>query len=1102
MPSPSVALDTAPSIVTFAARVKFVLAILLALFAASAWALDPSITEFMADNEDTLSDTDGDHTDWVEIHNPNAGAFLMTGWYLTDDLTVKTKWQFPAVTINGGAYLVVFASGKDRTDAGAELHTNFSLEKSGEQLALVMPDGVTVASSFTFPQQSEDVSYGADGFLPEPTPGAANSVSTLGFVDGVAFSVTRGFYSAPQSVALTCTTPGAEIRYTTNGDTPTAATGGVYSEPLAVSATTTLRAAAFKPGWTSSKVKTHTYLFLADVVAQSPNGEVPPGFPPSGVNGQVMDYGMDPNVVNDPAWGPQLPAALTSIPTISVVTDAANLFDPATGIYVNPGRRPDGTGTGDDWERPASIELIGAPAGFQENGGLRIRGNFSRDVGNAKHGFKVVFKKEYGPSKLDFPLFGNAGPRKIDRFDLRTMQDHAWSNPYYWDANMHAVQDPFCRVLMRDLGQPWTRGFFVHLYLNGHYWGLYNIEERPVRGFAEEYLGGRDGDYDVLKVNANQNYTVGATDGNTAAWQTLFNYATQGFAGASAGNFWTIQGRTNGVDDPAKPVLLDMENFTAYMVANFYVGNHDGPISADLSNIRPNNFYVLRDRTDRHRRGFVCVTHDMERTILDIGENRHISSNVGNQLQFFNPQWLHIRLKDNPEYVVRFGDAVHRAFFNGGACSTAPCTSRFTALTNEISLAIIGESARWGDFVGEPPRTKAHWNNAVNYWLTYYFPGRSGVALQQFVVAGLYPGIGGVRLDAPVFSQHGGPGGIALTMSETNSVTGTRATFYTLDGTDPRAIGGGAAGVVYSGPVAIPAGVTTVVKARTRNVNGATTTWSALNEATFSFTGSPLRVTELMFHPRDASAAERAAGFSDADAFEFVELQNTGTAPLDLQGARFIAGIDFIFPDMTLAGGAHLVIARDKFAFALRHGFPPAGEYLGLLDNGGDHLTLVDALGATLLDFEYADDWFPGVDGEGRSLVIRDPQAASGAWQTVAGWHASYTVGGSPGFNDDALDADGDGQSNVAELAAGTNPTDITDVFRVGGISRLGDGRIVISFDAKAGRTYAVQFRDVLTAGMWQTLAAFPSQPAPGPLSATDESPPASRFYRVATPAP
>ena len=827
-------------------------------------------------------------------------------------------------------------------------------------------------------------------------------------VDKVEVSSTRGFYSQAFSVALGCNTPGTEIRYTTDGSTPTATTGTVFTMPVPVNGTTILRAAGFKLGFSPSKVTTHTYIFLSDVVLQSPNGQVPPGFPPSGVNGQVMDYGMDPEIVSHPQWGPLLDDALLAIPSISVVTDSANLFDPATGIYVNAQDRPDGSGLGDDWERPASIELLYPPGitppagkkkGFQENGGIRMRGNFSRQDNTAKHGFKVLFKNKYGAGKLDYPLFGNDGPRKIDRFDLRTMQDHAWSNPYYWDANMHAVQDPFCRLLMRDLRQPWTRGFFVHLYLNGQYWGLYNTEERPMGGFAEDYLGGGEDDYDVLKVDATAGYTVVATEGTNAAWQSLFNKAVAGFSTDAA--FFDIMGRdANGADDPARPVLLDMQNHVDYMMMNFYVGNHDGPISADLSNILPNNFFVLRNRTDRHRRGFVAVTHDMERTVLDIGEDRHITSSVGNQLQYFNSQWLHIRLMQNAEYKVRFGDRVHRAFFNGGPCMAPRSLARFSALADEIALAIIGESARWGDANGEPPRTKAHWDAAVASWKTGYFPVRSGIALGQFQSKGLYPAV-----SAPVFSQHGGPlpeGGLMLAITDANS--GTRTIYYTTDGTDPRALGGGVAGAPYTAPIVLPGSASKSVKARVQTGAGA---WSALNEALFSVPMGALRITEVMFNPAAPTAAEIAAGFADADEFEFIELQNTGAVPLNLPGCRFTAGVDFEFGDIALAPGAFVVIARNRSAFLLRHGMSAAGEYLGDLHNAGDHLTLVDGTGSVLHDFDFSDGWFPHTDGTGFSLVPRDPSAPPSALQSKAGWRASNSTGGSPGAEDPAMPAPG-----------------------------------------------------------------------------------------------
>jgi CotH kinase protein/Lamin Tail Domain len=120
------------------------------------------ISEFMAVNRTGLNDEDRQEQDWIEIHNAGADPVDLEGWYLTDDYEHLTKWAFPKVTLARGAYLVVFASGKNRRDPSKELHTNFKLKGSGEYLGLVRPDGHTVVSDFfpTYPIQAPDVSYG------------------------------------------------------------------------------------------------------------------------------------------------------------------------------------------------------------------------------------------------------------------------------------------------------------------------------------------------------------------------------------------------------------------------------------------------------------------------------------------------------------------------------------------------------------------------------------------------------------------------------------------------------------------------------------------------------------------------------------------------------------------------------------------------------------------------------------------------------------------------------------------------------------------------------------------------------------------------------
>jgi len=120
------------------------------------------ISEFLAHNTSGLLDEDGEASDWIEIYNGGASSVNLGGWYLTDESTNLTKWGFPSTNLPAKAFLIVFASGKNRAVPGLPLHTSFNLSSTGEFLALVMPDGVTIATQFApaYPEQFADVSYG------------------------------------------------------------------------------------------------------------------------------------------------------------------------------------------------------------------------------------------------------------------------------------------------------------------------------------------------------------------------------------------------------------------------------------------------------------------------------------------------------------------------------------------------------------------------------------------------------------------------------------------------------------------------------------------------------------------------------------------------------------------------------------------------------------------------------------------------------------------------------------------------------------------------------------------------------------------------------
>jgi len=205
--------------------IRIVIILLTANFAALSQSETLRINEFMALNSTTLADEDGDYSDWIEIYNPTPNAIDLLNWSLTDEKTNQQKWKFPQVIINANCYIVLFASGKNRTIAGQELHTNFKLAGSGEYFALFDPAG-NVATVFdpSFPEQQSDISYGyfENDYVAStiPTPGAENQFAEHQLLPTPVFSYKRGFYEAPFEVEIISNLSNAQIYYTTDGSEP------------------------------------------------------------------------------------------------------------------------------------------------------------------------------------------------------------------------------------------------------------------------------------------------------------------------------------------------------------------------------------------------------------------------------------------------------------------------------------------------------------------------------------------------------------------------------------------------------------------------------------------------------------------------------------------------------------------------------------------------------------------------------------------------------------------------------------------------------------------------------------------------------------------
>jgi len=728
------------------------------------------LNELMASNGSTVKDPQGQYDDWIEIYNGSGAPFDAAGLYLSDDPAVPTRWRIPlnnktATTVPAGGFLLIWADGE--TTAGG-LHADFKLDADGDAVYLFDTDGSTPIDGVEFGGQIPDVSYGRHpdstgdwDLLIVPTPGMSNAPPAAGVVSDLGFSHERGFYEAPFDVTIECSTPDAVIYYTLDGSEPylaaaRAPTGIPYTKPVRITRTTCLRAIAVKPDWVPSRMETQTYLFLANVAAQTAQ---PSGFPTKW-GGLTADYEMNRSILSNPQYGGQLESALLSLPSMSIVMSIRDLFDSQTGIYTNSGS--------EGLERPGSIELIypDGTEGFQANCGVRIQGAYFRQPSACrKHSFRLLFKGMYGPTKLRYPLFGQDAAEEFETVVLRAGANdgYTWSGN---ETNAQFTRDQFMRDLQLGTGNAGPHGRFVHLYVNGLYWGLYNPCERPDAAFSASYYGGEKEDWDAFK---HKNFTV--SQGDRTALNQMLSLCQE--AGKSYETLMQLQGRDlDGSPRPDYPCLLDLANYVDYLIVNMWGGNWDWPW---------NNYWLARDRTPAST-GFKFYCWDAEdvmltsRSALNFNKmNDNFGSEVGQP---------HSRLKESPEYRLFFADRVHRLFFNRGTLTPDSLVERYTQMAGAIEKSIIAEAARWGDQHGRNV-TPAHWTSMRNTILTSYLPQRTNIVLGQFRSAGLYP-----TVDAPVFyvngvPQHGGHAPLANSLA----MQAGGAIYYTLDGSDPRVPG-------------------------------------------------------------------------------------------------------------------------------------------------------------------------------------------------------------------------------------------------------------------------------------------------------------------------
>ena len=700
---------------------------------------EPSIriNEFMASNGNTLKDDDGESSDWIELYNEQTGTLNLDGWFLSDDADQLRKWKFPSVNIPANGYLIIFASGKNRSLENKRLHANFELSSSGESILLIKPDGETIADIIEFPQQRVDVSYGYNveatetGYLQEPSPSQKNARTAAKITNNVVFSHERGYYKDPIELELGSTVPDSEIRFTTNGAEPTNRSP-IYEGPIQLSPSSssgtrgvrTVRAVAFNSSVAVSPISTHTYIWI--------NGTSDPN-----ANGVIGQARFSSSIKNHPKYGSLMDDGLLSLPAISIT------------------KRGGMSGS----EGEATLELIsndGTEQGFGIGCGMKIVGGAS--VGSAKNNFRCYFRSRYGSSKLRYPLFkGHPYSTKAsDTFDVIQLRSGSHDN-FYWMANpgnppgrkrqgdAQYVRNRWVSDMEMIMGHPSLHGRFVHCYLNGSYHGLYHIHERPMHNYMDKYFGGDAEDYHYTNSGRNGS-NHGAGDDWNDVWRSVKLAASQGGIESKSWINW--------------PHLADNQ------LLYFYCGN-------DWDWTTTHNWMAAGPKYPG-RGGWRFYSWDCDVMLYDV---------EANNLGVGAPDGIFTAMMRDEEFRIFFKDRIYKHCFNDGVLSPNGPRPYHDYRMNEIFDAIVPETARWQPSSGRnlPWDRDDEWIKEWNFMKEVFWPERTKNILNQLRNRGWYD------IEAPEYEKNIEllePGYKPIISSEDGDI------FVTYDGTDPRLLGG------------------------------------------------------------------------------------------------------------------------------------------------------------------------------------------------------------------------------------------------------------------------------------------------------------------------
>lgn len=654
------------------------------------------INEFVASNGSTLADADGDFADWIELRNFDDNTVLMEGWGLSDDPDRPFRWTFPEVELMPGGYLLVWASGKDRTESGGELHANFAISSAGEPLLLTRPDGTE--ADFVEPVAlPRDVSFGRSEddpevwlYFPEPTPDGSNGTNGhLGFLEPPVPSVPPGPVAFPFPFGFSHTDSASRVRYTYDGSLPLM-TDAEFKEsfnfegpvvgpgPLSMIPTNPPEAAQWV-GWLDFSPTGFGWM--------EPVGPLPAV---AVLRARALREGYDGGKGFAGTWFDPDLLALSALDIVSIISDPDDLFGHEAGIYIpgalyeEHGFNPDNWWgdpganyfqRGPEWERPAHFEYFCGRTGQRLSAGhlrLRLHGGASRVL--PQKSLRLYDRNpELDGGALDFPFFGEDGLPGYRTLILRAGGQ---------DQMRAHLRDGLGQTLVRHLRVDTQNYRPARVFVNGEYWGIKNLRERIDEGFLEARHGVDADDMDRVSLS----WSVWADAGDTYAYDEIQSFIQSADPSAPGAYDWLAE-------------RIDLANHIDYHAAHIFFANEDWvATNVTLWRARSPREGVPEPGPDDGR--FRWVMEDLDwsmdfmsgqtqlnfleyATGLDDGPSR--PEPFTRLLRFL---LQNERYRD--DFILRFADLLNTAFHPG----------RTEAMLHEFSDAIAPEMpyhiARWG----------------------------------------------------------------------------------------------------------------------------------------------------------------------------------------------------------------------------------------------------------------------------------------------------------------------------------------------------------------------------------------------------------------------